>query len=144
MHGVPEISPAAIRGATLSRLPSAADARGELVFGEAGRHIPFEVRRFFLVHGVPEGTTRGEHAHRRLHQFLICIEGSCSVLADDGRAQQEFLLDDPTLGLHVEPMVWAAQRNFSSDAKLLVFASEIYDPADYIETYAEFLRAAAA
>ncbi|HEX6884949.1 MAG TPA: WxcM-like domain-containing protein [Planctomycetota bacterium] len=37
-------------------------------------------------------------------------------------------------------MVWGAQFRFSPDATLLVFASEPYDPADYIRDHDEFLR----
>jgi hypothetical protein len=114
--------------------------RGSLAAGEIGRHIPFDIRRFFWVYKVPSQEVRGEHAHRTLHQFLVCICGRCSVFADDGGNRQEFLLDDPTIGLHLPPLVWAVQYKFSPDAVLLVAGSERYDPADYIRDYSEFLR----
>jgi UDP-2-acetamido-3-amino-2,3-dideoxy-glucuronate N-acetyltransferase len=147
----PRSSPAAISieagihetqvpGVMLHRLTSAADLRGSLASGEVGKHIPFDVRRFFLVHKVPSKQVRGEHAHRTLHQFLVCINGRCSVLADDGTRRQEFLLEDPTIGLHIPPLVWAVQYKYSADAVLLVVASAAYDPADYIRDYSEFLH----
>ena len=37
-------------------------------------------------------------------------------------------------------MTWAVQYTYSADALLLVFASDPYDPADYIRDYDEFLR----
>jgi UDP-2-acetamido-3-amino-2,3-dideoxy-glucuronate N-acetyltransferase len=37
-------------------------------------------------------------------------------------------------------MIWGVQHNYSADAVLLVFASDYYDPADYIRDYNEFLR----
>ena len=129
-----------VPGVMLHRLASAADLRGSLAFSEDGKHIPFEMRRFFLVHKVPTKEVRGEHAHRTLHQFLVCIHGRCSVLADDGDRRQEFLLDDPTIGLHVPPLVWAVQYKYSPDAVLLVIASAAYDPSDYIRDYSEFLH----
>jgi UDP-2-acetamido-3-amino-2,3-dideoxy-glucuronate N-acetyltransferase len=127
-----------IERVTLHRLPSAADMRGQLSYGEIGQHVPFEVKRFFLVYGVAGKEVRGEHAHRNLHQFLICVHGECSVVADDGSRREEFLLDDPTLGLLVPPMVWAVQYKHSADAVLLVLASDRYDPDDYIRDYSEF------
>jgi len=39
-------------------------------------------------------------------------------------------------------MIWGKQWQYSADAALLVFASELYDPADYIRDYDAFLDAA--
>ena len=83
-------------GVTLHRLPHVPDMRGNLSFGEIGDQIPFEVKRYFLVYGVASKEIRGEHAHRSLHQFLICVHGRCHVVADDGTNRQEFVLDSPT------------------------------------------------
>ena len=83
--------------------------RGNLSFGEIGDQIPFDIKRYFLVYGVASKEIRGEHAHRSLHQFLICVHGRCHVVADDGRNRQEFVLDNPTLGIHLPPMVWGIQ-----------------------------------
>jgi hypothetical protein len=41
-------------------------------------------------------------------------------------------------------MIWAIQFRYSPDAMLLVFASDPYDPDDYIRDYDEFLSLAAA
>ena len=76
------------------------------------------VKRFFLVHDVPSREVRGQHAHRVCHQFLVCVSGSCRVIADDGKRRQEFLLDRNSLGLYLPPMVWAAQFDYSADAAL--------------------------
>ena len=131
--------PTRVAGVTLHRLPHVDDLRGNLSFGEIGNQVPFEVRRYFLVYGVVSKEIRGEHAHRALHQFLICVHGRCHVVADDGRNRQEFALDSPTLGLHLPPMVWATQYKYSEDAVLLVLASDKYDAASYIRDYSEFL-----
>jgi acetyltransferase-like isoleucine patch superfamily enzyme len=139
----PGATPTSVRGVTLHRLPHAEDLRGQISFGEAERHIPFPVRRHFVVYGVPGENIRGEHAHRCLHQFLICVAGSVRAVADDGATREEFLLDDPTAGLYLPPMTWGVQYKYSPGAVLLVLASDYYDPADYIRDYAEFLQLAA-
>lgn len=123
---------------TLHRLPHVADIRGSLTVGEFDRSIPFVAKRYFIVFGVPSAETRGEHAHRQCHQFLICVRGSCAVVADDGINRQEFVLDSPDVGLYLRPMVWGIQYKYSSDAVLLVFASDYYDSTDYVRDYKEF------
>lgn len=140
----PGVEPSQVAGVHLHHQVDVKDPRGNLSVGEFGRDIPFEVRRYFLVYGVPSLETRGEHAHRRCHQFLIAVHGSVSVIADDGRNRQEFVLDRPSLGLHLPPMVWGVQHRYSADGVLLVFASDHYDPADYIRDRAEFLALARA
>jgi hypothetical protein len=36
-------------------------------------------------------------------------------------------------------MIWTTHFGHSADALLLVFASDYYDPADYIRDYGQFL-----
>lgn len=127
-----------VRGVSLHELPYIEDMRGSLSVGEFDRSIPFLPKRYFLVFDVPSREIRGEHAHRTCHQFLICVKGSCMVVADDGKHRREFLLDRPNLGVYLPAMTWGTQYKYSSDAVLLVFASDYYDPDDYIRDYSEF------
>jgi UDP-2-acetamido-3-amino-2,3-dideoxy-glucuronate N-acetyltransferase len=128
-----------VKGVQLHRLPQREDLRGHLSFGEVQRQIPFEIRRYFLVFGVSGEHVRGEHAHRTLHQFLICTHGRCHIVADDGVNREEFILAGPSTGLYLPPMIWSVQYRFSADGVLLAFTSEYYDPEDYIRDHAEFL-----
>lgn len=135
----PRLQPSAVAGVSVHRSPVHRDLRGSLVANEFNRDIPFEAKRAFLVFDVPLEQVRGEHAHRGCHQFISCIHGECSLVADDGRAQEEFRLDDPTIGIHIPPMVWSTQYRHTRDAVLLVHASHWYDPDDYIHDYEAFL-----
>lgn len=136
----PFLDATVVRGVTTHKLPLIPDIRGSLTVGEFGKHIPFVPKRYFMVFDVPSKETRGEHAHRVCHQFLICVRGSCAVLADDGVNRTEVLLDSPDKGIYLPPMVWGVQYKYSEDAVLLVFASHHYDAADYIRNYSEFLE----
>lgn len=138
------VTPTQVAGVNLHRMPRVPDIRGSLTVGEFDRSIPFSAKRYFMVFDVPSVETRGEHAHHECHQFLICVRGSCAVVADDGTNRQEFLLDRPDLGIHLPPMVWGIQYKYSADAVLLVFASHYYDGADYIRDYSEFRQLAGA
>jgi dTDP-4-dehydrorhamnose 3,5-epimerase-like enzyme len=90
------------------------------------------------VYGVPTAEVRGEHAHHACHQFLVCVHGSVSVIADDGTAREEFVLENSSTGVYMPPMIWGVQYRYSADAVLMVFASHPYDAADYIRDYDEF------
>ena len=114
------------------------DMRGDLSVGEFAHDIPFEAQRYFLVYNVPSEHTRGAHAHKLCHQFLICVAGSCAVVVDDGHQRAEVLLDAPHLGLYMPPMIWGTQYKYSPGAVLLVYASHRYDPDDYIREYGKF------
>ncbi len=112
---------------------------GSLVVGEVPGSLPFVVRRFFALYGIPAGEARGTHAHRECEQFLVCLRGSVTALVDDGATRREIVLDRPDVGLYMPPLTWGTQSEYSADALLLVFASHEYDAADYIEDYQEFL-----
>lgn len=127
-----------VKGVTTHDFKLINDLRGNLSVGEFERDIPFKPLRYFTVFGVPSKEVRGEHAHIQCHQFLICLNGSCSVLADDGLNREEFILDAPNKGLYLPPMTWGVQYKYTSDAVLLVFASDHYDNDDYIRDYSKF------
>ena len=125
---------------TLHRLKLVRDPRGDLSVGEFAREIPFEPMRYFLVFNVPSEHTRGEHAHYKCHQFLICVKGTCTVRVDDGQSRCEVQLNSPDLGIYIPPLTWGVQYKYSSDAVLLVFASDNYDANDYIRDYSEYKK----
>ncbi|WP_039786674.1 WxcM-like domain-containing protein [Herbaspirillum huttiense] len=133
------VTPTNVKGVTLHRFNHVKDLRGDLSVGEFEREIPFVPKRYFLVFDVPSEKTRGEHAHKSCHQFLICVRGRCAVVADDGTSRQEVMLDSPATGVYLPPMTWGIQYKYSEDAILLVFASDYYDASDYIRDYDEFL-----
>ena len=128
-------------GARLIRLPVVEDLRGSLTFAQTDGLLPFVPSRFFVVYGVPSRDVRGEHAHRNCHQLLIAASGTLAVVVDDGTERVEVALADPSVALHIPPMVWATEYKYSGDASLLVFASEHYDEDDYIRDYDDYLKA---
>jgi acetyltransferase-like isoleucine patch superfamily enzyme len=128
-------------GARLFRFQDCSDARGRLVVAEKA-NLPFLPKRFFLVDRVAPTGVRGGHCHRTGHQFMIAAAGEMKIALDDGRNAHVICLNDPRLGLYVPPMVWSVQFGHAPHAALLVMASGEYDPADYINDYAQFLALA--
>lgn len=122
-------------------LPKITDPRGNLTFIEGNNHIPFDIKRVFYLYDVPTAEGRGAHAHRNLHQFVICLSGSFDVAIDDGEFQATIHLNRPWKGLHIPPMIWAAEVNFDPGSVCLVLASDLYIEEDYIRDYEIFLSA---
>lgn len=129
----------AVGGCALYTLALISDMRGSLSVAEHEQQIPFVPKRCFWVFDVPSREIRGEHAHKALHQYLICVKGSVNVVVDDGKVRKEVVLDKPNLGLHIPPLVWGVQYKYSPDAVLLVLASDAYDASDYLRNYEEFV-----
>lgn len=100
--------------------------------------VPFEIKRIFYIYDVPGGESRGAHAHKECHQFLVAASGSFEVLLDDGRSKRLVQLNRPYYGLHIPPGIWASEINFSSGAICLVLTSMFYDEKDYIRTYQKY------
>ena len=116
------------------------EPEGNLTYVYNDVHIPFDVKRVFYSYDIPGGESRGAHAHKECHQFLIAASGSFEVVLDDGVNKRTVLLNRPFYGLHVPPGIWAAEQGFSSGSICLVLASEGYMEDDYIRNYDDFLK----
>ena len=115
------------------------DERGQLISLEEFNDIPFRIKSVYYMYDTAPGVIRGYHAHKNLEQILVCIHGSCKVKLDNGKEKKIVPLEKPYEGLYVPNNMWREMFDFSPDAVLLVFASEIYEEADYIRNYDEFL-----
>ena len=115
------------------------DERGQLVALEEWRDIPFEIKRVYYMYETVNGVVRGRHAHKSLEQILICIHGTCKILLDNGSEKKVVPLEKPYEGLYISNDMWREMYDFSTDAVLLVLASQPYDESDYIRDYDEFL-----
>lgn len=113
---------------------------GNLTVVENDSNFPFNVKRVFYLFDIIGGESRGAHAHKDCHQFLIAASGSFEVSLDDGQYKRQVFLNRASIGLHIPPGVWASEMNFSSGSICLVLASHEYDEADYIRDYQEFLK----
>ena len=119
------------QGVVLIQLPHNVDERGHLAFLEGGTHIPFEVKRVFWIYGVPEGKTRGGHAHWTCHEAIFPVAGSFEIELDDGQRNVTLVMDDPLKGITVPAGVWCELRNFAPGTVCVVMASQEYDAKGY-------------
>lgn len=133
-----------IEDCKIIELPKISDAKGNLTFVEGMTHIPFEIKRTYYLYDVPGGSTRGSHAHKNLHQFVVAMSGSFDVVLFDGYREKRFHLNRSYYGLYIGPLMWRTLDNFSSGSVCMVLASAPYEETDYIRDYKEFLRTVAA
>jgi len=115
------------------------DERGSLIALEENLNIPFKVKRVFYIFDTKQAVARGFHAHHNLEQLAVCVKGQCRFIVDNGQQRESVLLDSPSKGLYIKHKIWDEMHDFSDDCVLLVLASELYDEADYIRNYDDFL-----
>ena len=108
---------------------------GHLTPIEGKYDIPYDIKRVFYIHGVPDVESRGHHAHRWVYQTLICLKGSMKIKLSDSKDEEVFTLDDPSVGLMIGPWIWNEMYDYSQDCVLLVLCSDYYDEEDYIRDF---------
>jgi hypothetical protein len=126
----------------LIELPKIEDFRGNLSFYESLNHIPFEIKRTYWIYDVPGGQTRGGHAFKAQHEFIIALSGSFDVKLNDGVSEKNYSLNRSYYGLYVPNMIWREMLNFSTNSLALIVSSTNYSDADYIRDNNEFQKLA--
>lgn len=115
--------------AYLINLETHTDKRGNLTVIE--NVFPFTISRVFYIYGV-DRSERGGHRHHKTIQAAVCIQGECKIYNNDGKNTTIFHLNRPSKCVLLEPSDWHKMYDFSVNAILMVLASEMFDPDDYI------------
>lgn len=111
---------------------------GALIALESMKEIPFDIKRVYYIYDVDQDQRRGFHSHNDLEQILICTHGSVKILVKTPYAEEEVLLDSPSKGLYIGPMIWREMFDWQNEAVLMVLASKHFDTEDYIRDYADY------
>lgn len=119
-------------------IPKIHDTRGNLSVIE-GDVIPFAMKRVYYLYDVPSGAERGGHSHKEQQEFLVALSGSFDVVLTDGQTKKTVTLNKPNEGLLIPNGIWRELENFSSGSVCLVIASDVFEEADYIRDYNNFL-----
>ena len=114
---------------------------GKLSVAESDIDIPFKIKRVYYIYDFDsKKSIRGYHAHKTLEQVLFCISGSFTLKLYDGTNHYEEKMNKPNIGLFIGNYIWHTMHNFSDDCIILVFASELFDEADYIRNFNNFKK----
>ena len=124
---------------SLMKFKEISDKYGSLTPIEGQVDIPFDIKRVYYITKVGKDVRRGFHAHRKLHQIVICVNGSVKIKVKNLDGEEVVELNDSTVGLYIGPYVWREMFDFSEESVLLVLASEYYDENDYIRNYDFYL-----
>jgi dTDP-4-dehydrorhamnose 3,5-epimerase-like enzyme len=130
---------ATINNIQMIKFPIVEDSRGNLAFIQ-NDILPFEFKRIYYLFDIPSNAFRGGHSHINQNEVLIALSGSFEVTVNDGFEKKSFLLNKPNVGLYISTGIWRELENFSSGAVCLVLASDVFDEADYIRDFDEFLK----
>lgn len=125
-------------GPVIFQLPKITDERGNLTFLQYPGLTPFEIKRVFYLYGMPDGSTRGGHAHIEMTEMIIAVAGSFRVKVFDGEKWQSFLLDRPDVGLLLPPLYWREVTDFGPGSVCLTLCSTLFDPTDYLSPLEEY------
>lgn len=112
------------------------ESDGTLYVMECDREVPFEIKRIFFVRDVSKGVSRGDHATKKTRLILLPVSGTCVVTVDNGKEKQSFLMDSPSKGLLIEPMIWRSMKNFSEDCVMMAVCDRVFEPGN--ETYDDY------
>lgn len=121
------------------QLQSHGDDRGLLISLERDKNIPFEVKRVYYSFGTKEGVVRGLHAHHKLKQMVVAVKGSCRFVLDNGEERVDVVLSSPYQALYIDSFLWREIHDISEDCVCMVLADDVYNEADYIRNYDDFL-----
>ena len=124
--------------ASLITLPKAEDPFGNYAIIE-GNTLPFVIKRVYYLYDIPSGAERGGHSHINQREFLVAVSGSFDVILKNGREEVTVTLNKPDKGLLINTAIWRELNNFSAGAVCLVMASAVFEEADYIREYDDYL-----
>ena len=116
------------------------DSRGTLGYMEFKKQIPFISKRLFFMFGMPEGATRGGHAHRNCQQYLFIVKGQVRVTCKTKSHNTSVLLNKPDKGIFIDSKIWCELSDFTNDTIIVVLASEEFNEDDYIRDWDQFLN----
>jgi dTDP-4-dehydrorhamnose 3,5-epimerase-like enzyme len=129
-----------IEGVKRCHLQIHGDENGSLIaIEEYTKVFPYPLKRMYYLFNTREGVVRGKHAHKKLKQLIVCVNGECKILLDNSIDKCEIILNSPDEAILIEKPMWREIRDLSKDCIVLVLASDLYDKEDYIYDYEEFI-----
>ena len=120
------------------RLRQFIEPNGNLLPIEFDKTIPFKPKRTFFVCNVLDHQIRGQHAHYKTKQLIVCLNGEITIMLHDGIVQKKYSLYSGD-AIYIPNLIWDEQIYHSSDTVLISLCSTHYDTNDYIHNFNEFL-----
>ena len=101
-------------------------------------NIPFGIKRVYWIYGTQTGQVRGNHAHKKGDQVLVCLAGQTEVSLESANGNvNAFILQNPNQGLLIPALYWL-QIKIMQPSTLLCISAEEFDENNYIREYKSF------
>lgn len=123
----------------LVSLPKILDSRGNLSFIESENHVPFIIKRSYLIYDVPGGELRGGHSFINQKEMIVALSGSLDIVVHNGKDELKYSLNRSYQGLYIPNGTWRHMENFSTNTLVLVVSNTLYDENDYVRDKKQFL-----
>jgi hypothetical protein len=104
------------------------------------KDIPFIARRLYWINGISPDSPRGFHAHKKLNQVIIVIEGNVHLKLFRGREEISVRMKGNDPHIFVPFGTWREIYAESNFATVLVVADSEYAEEDYLRDWKEYLQ----
>ena len=99
------------------------------------------IKRVYIINSITNNHIVGNHAHKKLQQVIIPINGMFTLGLDNGYEKVNLTISSDLFeAIKIFPGVWRTLSNFSDNCVLIVLASEPFNENDYIRNYSDFLK----
>lgn len=102
--------------------------------------LQFIPRRFYWITNFVNGTKRGHHAHKTLHQYMFAIRGIVLVELRKGNHSEIHELREDSVGLYVTPGTWRVFWSNEHSSVLGVICDQPFSDGDYIRNFDEYIQ----
>lgn len=116
-------------------LKKISDQRGDMTV-VSNLDLPYKIKRVFSISS--KDSLRGEHAHIKCNQFLVCIKGSLTLVINDSFSNKKIYLDSSSDGILIPYGIWSHQEYHSDETLINVYCDREYEENDYIRNFEEF------
>lgn len=101
--------------------------------------LPFNpIHQFSVVNPTP-GEIRGQHAHIKTNQLMVCINGTIDVKCKDLYSEISSDQLKPGDSILVPNMIYSEEIYHTVGTVLLVFWDQVYEKEDYINSWKEYI-----
>jgi len=119
---------------TLKFFSSLKDDRGLLKSIEILNFNLFKIKRIFIIN-FKKKKLRGNHAHKKCKQFIICTNGKIRVKCTKNNNKKEFILTPNIDGLYIKAKTWVILEPLQKNTEIICLCDMKYLKSDYITDY---------
>jgi UDP-2-acetamido-3-amino-2,3-dideoxy-glucuronate N-acetyltransferase len=115
------------------------DERGFLKSIELENFRLFKIKRIFVIE-FKNKISRGNHAHRKCKQYILCCSGKVKIQYIKNNIKKEKILSTKTQGIYISPKTWVILKPLTKKTEIICLCDIKYLKSDYITDYKKFIK----